>query len=216
MSSYKPAGKPMCYGGNNHGGLVQMNGKTYIFYHRQTNGTTYSRQGMAEEVTLLPDGTIAQVEMTSCGLNGGPLEGRGTYPAYIACNLFTDKEAVYTGGYGGGVWSDGCFPRITQDGKDGDEEQAYIMNMLNSATCGFKYFDCKGVKSVTIEVRGYCSGAFEVKTSWDGPALATIPVEFTNVWTEYTADVAIPDGVHALYFTYTGPGSAALRSFTLQ
>ena len=90
------------------------------------------------------------------------------------------------------------------------------MNMLNGATCGFKYFDCKGVKTVTVEVRGYCSGAFEVKTAWDGPVLAKIPVEFTNVWTEYTADVAIPDGVNALYFTYTGPGSAALRSFTLK
>ena len=215
ISSYKPAGKPMYYGGNNHGGLVQAGGKTYIFYHRQTNGTTYSRQGMAQEVTLLPDDSIPQVEMTSCGLNGRPLEGRGTYPAYIACNLFTEKEAIYTGGYGGGVWADGCFPRITQDGKDGDEEQPYIMNMLNGATCGFKYFDCKGVKTVTVEVRGYCSGAFEVKTAWDGPVLAKIPVEFTNVWTEYTADVAIPDGINALYFTYKGPGSAALRSFTL-
>ena len=90
------------------------------------------------------------------------------------------------------------------------------MNMLDSATCGFKYFDCRGVKSVTVEVRGYASGAFEVKTSWDGPALAVIPVEFTNVWTEYTADAAVPDGIQALYFTYRGPGSAALRSFTLK
>ena len=47
---------------------------------------------MAERVTLLPDGSIPQVEMTSCGLNGGPLEGRGTYPAYIACNLFTSED----------------------------------------------------------------------------------------------------------------------------
>ena len=58
IDTYKPAGKPMYYGGNNHGGLVQVGGKTYIFYHRQTNGTTYSRQGMAQEVTLLPDGSI--------------------------------------------------------------------------------------------------------------------------------------------------------------
>ena len=34
-------------------------------------------------------------------------------------------------------------------------------------------------------------------------------------WTDYTADVAIPDGINAIYFTYTGPGSAALKSFTL-
>ena len=216
ISSYKPAEKPMYYGGNNHGGLVQIGGKTYIFYHRQTDGTTFSRQGMAQEVTLLPDGTIPQTEMTSCGLNGGPLEGRGTYPAYIACNLFTDEERIYSGGAGKGFWMDGSFPRITQDGRDGDEEQGYIMNMTDSATCGFKYFDCKGVTSVTIEVRGYAGGCFEVKTAWDGPVLATIPVEFTNVWTKYTAEAKIPDGIQALYFTYRGHGSAALNSFTLK
>ena len=33
--------------------------------------------------------------------------------------------------------------------------------------------------------------------------------------TAIPADVAIPDGVNAIYFTYTGPGSAALKSFTL-
>ena len=153
--------------------------------------------------------------MTSCGLNGGPLEGKGTYPAYIACNLFTGEDTVYSGGYRGGFWADGRLPRITQDGRDGDENDPYIMNMMDGAACGFKYFDCKGVKSVTVTVRGYCSGAFEVRTAWDGPALASIPVEFTNVWTDYTADVAIPDGVNAIYFTYTGPGSAALKSFTL-
>ena len=170
---------------------------------------------MAQEVSLLPDGSIPQAEMTSCGLNGRPLEGKGTYPAYIACNLFTDEERIYSGGAGNGFWMDGCFPRITQDGKDGDEEQGYIMNMTDSATCGFKYFECRNVHSVTLEVRGYASGAFEVKTSWNGPVLATIPVDFTNVWTKYTAEVPIPDGIHALYFTYRGPGSAALNSFTL-
>ena len=55
-----------------------------------------------------------------------------------------------------------------------------------------------------------------MKTAWDGPALAAIPVEFTNVWTDYTAGISIPDGINALYFTYKGPGSAALRSFTLK
>ncbi|NLI61115.1 MAG: alpha-N-arabinofuranosidase, partial [Clostridiales bacterium] len=49
----------------------------------------------------------------------------------------------------------------------------------------------------------------------DGEALGSIPVRFSNQWKEYTADIAIPDGVQALYFTYKGDGSAALKSFTL-
>lgn len=214
IGSYKPADKPMFYGGNNHGGLAEISGEWYIFYHRQTNGTHFSRQGCAERLRLHPDGSIPQVEMTSCGLNDGPLAGKGEYPAYLACNLFYKDEAKYVGGEG--IWMDSRFPRITQDGKDGDEEPGYIANMLDSATAGFKYFHCEGVKRVKIRVRGYCRGSFQVKTAWDGPVLGEIPVVFTNVWKEYVADIAITDGVQAIYLTYTGSGSAGLASFTLE
>lgn len=216
ISTYKPADKPMYYGANNHGGLVKVKDEYYIFYHRHTDGTNFSRQGMAERVQLMPDGSIPQVEMTSCGLNGGPLKGKGTYPAYIACNLFTSVENMYSGGAGkNGFWLDGKFPRITQEGRDGDEEPGFIMNMTDTATCGFKYFDCHDIKQITLRTRGYAGGYFTVHTAWDSPELARIPLKFTNVWTDYTADVAIPDGVQAIYLTYHGQGSASLLSFTL-
>ena len=217
IDSYKPADMPAYYGANNHGGLVRIGDEHYIFYHRHTDGTNFSRQGMAERVALLPDGSIPQVEMTSCGLNGGPLEGRGIHPAHIACNLFTDKPSVYTGGSGGnGFWMDGCFPKITQDGRDGDHEPGYIANMTESATCGFKYFRCEGIRRVGIRARGYANGCFAVKTAWDGPELGRIPVHSTNLWTDYAADIAIPDGTRAIYLTYHGPGSAQLASFTME
>ena len=75
------------YLGNTHGGLVQIAGQWYIFYHRHTNGHRNSRQMCAEPVTITDDGRIAQTEVTSCGLNGGPLRGNGRYEARIACNL---------------------------------------------------------------------------------------------------------------------------------
>jgi hypothetical protein len=152
--------------------------------------------------------------MTSCGCNGGPLVGCGEYPAYMACNLFYKEESIYTDWTG--AWMDHQFPKITQDGKDGDEEVGYIANMKDSATAGFKYFDCKGIKKVKIKVRGYCSGEFILKTSWNGTALGKIPVVSSNIWKEHSADIVIPDGVHALYFTYTGTGGASLASFTLE
>ncbi len=214
IDTYKPADKPMFYGGNNHGSIIEINNKWYIFYHRHTNGTNFSRQGCIEEIKFLEDGTIPQVEMTSCGPNGGALIGQGEYPAYLACNLFCNEESVYTDCTG--AWMGHQFPKITQDGRDGDEETGYIANMKASATAGFKYFDCKGVKKVKIKVRGYCKGDFEVKTSWNGETLGRISVDFTNVWTEYSADISIPDGIQALYFTYTGQGSASLASFSLE
>ena len=108
------------------------------------------------------------------------------------------------------------FPKITQDGRDGDEEVGYIANMKDSATAGFKYFACEGITQVKIKVRGYCSGKFEVKTAWDGEPLGSIRVGFSNIWQEYASKIAIPDGVQALYFTYKGNGSASLASFTLE
>lgn len=212
IDTYKPAEKPMYYGGNNHGGIVKIKGNWYVFYHRHTNGSNFSRQGCMEPIQILEDGSIPQVEMTSCGPNGGPLTGRGEFPAYIACNLFCRDEAMYTGE----LWMDTQFPKITQDGKDGDQEIGYIANMTDSATVGFKYFDCRGVKKFKIKVRGYCRGVFEVKTSWNGPALCEIPVKSTNVWTEYSSDIDLPDGIHAIYLTYRGEGRASLASFTLE
>ncbi len=49
----------------------------------------------------------------------------------------------------------------------------------------------------------------------DGEPLGSIPVEFTNVWEDYTAEVKIPDGTQAVYFKYKGSGTADLLSFEL-
>lgn len=207
IDTYKPAELPMAYGANNHGSMVEINGEWYIFYHRHTNGTWYSRQGCAEKLEILPDGRIPQVEITSCGLNGGPLAGTGEYPAYLACHLFTENPSEYVGG--------DTFPKIMQDGRDGDEEPGYIGNMKDTATAGFKYFDCHGVKGIKIRTRGYGAGIFEVRTAWDGEVLAKIRVEDSNVWEEYTAPIQIPDGKQAVYLTYRGERNASLLSFTL-
>ena len=207
IDSYKPADLPMAYGANNHGSIVQIKDDWYIFYHRQTNGGWYSRQGCAEKITFTEDGSIPQVEITSCGLNGGPLQGKGYYPAYLACNLFTKDPSPYVGGDG--------FPRVMQDGRDGDEVDGYVGNIQDTATAGFKYFDMQDVTKITISVRGYAKGVFQVKTAWDGEVLAEIPVDYTNVWEDYSAPVSIENGVHALYLTFRGQGNAMLRSFEL-
>ncbi len=75
---------PMNMLGNNHGSIENINGQWFVFYHRHTNKSSYSRQACAESVTVKADGTIEQVPVTSCGLNGGPLKGKGRYPAAIS------------------------------------------------------------------------------------------------------------------------------------
>lgn len=207
IDSYKPAELPTAYGANNHGSIIRIGEKWYVFYHRHTNGTWYSRQGCAEEIQFHEDGSIPQVEMTSSGLNGGPLQGEGEHPAYIACNLFTGEPSVYVGG--------DKFPKIVQEGRDGDEEPGYIANIMDSATAGFKYFVCTGIKKISITTRGYADGVFEIRCKWDGEVLASIKIEYSNVWETYTENIDIPDGVRAIYITYTGAGNASLKSFAL-
>ena len=108
-----------------------------------------------------------------------------------------------------------AYPKIMQDGRDGDQETGYIGNVQNTATAGFKYFDMKNVSKIRITTRGYFDGVVEVRTKWDGEVLAEIPVVYTNVWETYEADVEIPDGVQSLYFTFVGQGNAGFKSFEL-
>lgn len=210
IDSYKEACRPSAYGANNHGSMVEINGEWYIFYHRHTNNTWYSRQGCAEKLTFTEDGAIHQVEMTSCGLNGGPLRDTDEYPSYIACNIFSDKDDKknpYVGQH--------KVARVIQDGRDGDHETGYITSISEGTTIGFKYFDLKNAKGIRLYVRGYGNGTFEVRTSIGGPVLAELPVNFMTVWEKYEADFSEPitDPSSALYLTYKGGGDVALRSF---
>lgn len=206
IGTYKDAGLMVNFPANNHGSLIEIDGKRYIFYHRHTNATWYSRQGCVEPVTFNEDGSINQAEITSCGMNGGPLNDKDTYPAYIACGIFKKEQS------GNPFANFGRRARVTQEGRDGDRNPAYISEISNGTTIMFKYFDFKDVKGIELMARGYAAGPFEVRTELDGPVLATVSMEYSDVWECYKADCAIPDGVHALYLTFTGNGGGHLLS----
>lgn len=211
IDTYKPANLPMFYTANNHGSMVEIGGNWYIFYHRHTNGTNYSRQGCFEKLTVEEDGTVRQAEITSCcGVK--PLAGKGTYPAYIACHLFTNEPETYIPWSG---WMSDRFPKITETCGDHQPRMAYIANMRDSATAGFRYFDCEGVTRVSVRTMGYATGKIEVKTAWNGEAIGSIPIGYANVWHDSEAEIVIPDGIRSLYFTFVGEGYLQFASFTL-
>lgn len=201
------------YCGNTHGSIVEADGKYYIFYHRQTNRHCFSRQACAEEIRINPDGSIDQVEVTSCGLNGGPLEGKGEYEARIACNLTSEKGGRFYSVFRGG---EGVHPYFTQSGEDRESNpDQYIANMKNGAAAGFKYFAFEGAKGITVRVRGNADGKLLVKTADNAKPVATIDVKPSADWTEFSAPLAVPDGVHALFFFYEGKGRLDFDRFTL-
>ncbi|MBQ8107351.1 MAG: family 43 glycosylhydrolase [Ruminococcus sp.] len=104
-------------GGNDHGSIACINGQWYIFYHRMTNNTIMSRRACVEKITILPDGTIPPVEMTSLGFEDS-LDPYKITPCEIAC-----------------VLKGGCF--VTEK----DIFTRVITNITHGSVFGYKYFD---------------------------------------------------------------------------
>jgi len=198
--------------GNTHGSLVQVKGKWYVFYHRQTNRHHFSRQACAEAITINPDGTIPQVEITSCGLNGTPLPGEDTYPAYIACNLFTHDHS----GYDEENYENDKRPYLTQDGGDreGGENQ-YITGWKNGGVVGFKYFHLDGISKASIAIKGTGKGHIELRVNIDKPPIASIPINATNDYCTFTEGFPPLKGTAPLYFQYNGTGAICFKEFSL-
>ena len=201
------------YLGNTHGGMVQLNGRWHIFYHRQTNRHSYSRQACAEPLERTEDGGFRQAEVTSCGLNGAPLKGVGRYPAYIACNLWSKAgTARYDKPF-----DKHLHPYLTQNGRDGDENAVqYVANMRDGSVAGFKYFDVSGAKGVCVELAGRGKGTMQVSDAADFSRLAAeIPVRTEGDQAAFLAPLSLADGVRALYFRYQGEGSVDFYAFGL-
>ncbi|GEK88843.1 Glycosyl hydrolases family 43 [Alkalibacterium putridalgicola] len=66
---------------NNHGSLEKINGKYYIFNHRHTNQSHFSRQVVGDKLEMSEDGTFHQAAYTSVGVRGEPFNELTHYPA---------------------------------------------------------------------------------------------------------------------------------------
>lgn len=207
--------------GNNHGGLVEAGGKWYIFNHRMTNRTMFSRQGVAEEIHFAKDGSIEMVEATSCGLNGEPLRAEGTYPAYIACNLYGRKI---------GSFRDPILaPYIHQDEADfspetGEDDyyaigpKPYVKNIRGGSFVGFKYFAFHGSCGLSVTLRGNGRGILYIRTEEKGEPVGKIRIHGDDkvLWRKYSCELNPGAGEKALFFEFRGTGSLDMRSFTLR
>lgn len=205
------------YLGNTHGGLVQIRGCWYVFYHRHTNRCRNCRQMCAEKIQLQPDGRILQAEITSCGLNGGPLEGKGRYEARIACNLSSSQGTyMYQKTR---VPGDETHPYFTQDGEDREDHPGqYIANLCDGAWAGFKYFSFKssGRRIMSICTRGEGKGKFLVSTAPDGETVGKIQISPSKDWKTYSGEFLVNEGICALYFTYQGTESVDWKWFEIE
>jgi len=183
-------------GGNIHGGLAQINGQWFIFYHRMTHNTIFSRKACVEPVTIESDGSIKEVEQTSLGFEKN-LNPYRTTGAEIACVLI------------GGNYI------IEQD----YDNHPVILNHAGSVI-GYKYFDFESAAknstlTFTANLRhGQAAGKMELwLDGWEeknGKKIGTLeikaPKKVKDEWRKLSTTVSGVSGRHALYFKFTGNG----------
>ncbi len=116
---------------NNHGSIQQFNGQWYIFYHRSSNGSRKFRKACVEPITINPDGSINEVEMSSQGASE-PLDA------------FSHVEAE---------WTCGLTGRARVVNFDGNQEK--LGQIQNNNTSKYKYLNFgKDATQFTVKILG--------------------------------------------------------------
>ncbi|MCR5417210.1 MAG: family 43 glycosylhydrolase [Pseudobutyrivibrio sp.] len=212
------------YLGNTHGGMLKIKDDWYIFYHRQTYKNSYARQACAEKLVVNPDGSIQQAEITSCGLNGGPLVGYGKYDARIACNLWS-KEGTGRYDVSGAKRKFKNHPFFTKNVNTYEPKVGqYIANMQDGAVAGFKYFDFENKNQtdtcptmIKLDVGGEGFGQMIVSTDENfDTEVARIDIDMKQFgMSTFDGQLTKIEGTKPLYFKYQGQGAIDFISFAL-
>ena len=200
--------------GNNHGSLIKIKDKYYIFYHRHTNRNAFSRQACAEEISFA-NGMFKQVEMTSCGLmNDKLLPGIGKYEARIACQLYSLTKKMY---FSGVIKKrKGNLPYFTQTGSDReDNPDQYIANFSNDSVAVFKYFDIDTPTKLLLEYKGKASGNLDVYDI-NEELVSSLKIEESKVVKEISSSLNIKPKKQLLKFVFKGQGHFDFHSFTIE
>jgi len=152
-----------CPNGNTHGSICEINGKWYVFYHRQAGTNEYSRQAMVAPINVeVKEGAdgyvkISEAEYTSEGFQTSGLNPLKRYPAGIACYFVGPEPAhaeypnvVYPGSHTEIV-------RLNYDGKtnpyDLSINRCAMVNNVSGSVFGYKYFNfdiTKGKKNTQL------------------------------------------------------------------
>lgn len=180
--------------GTIHGSIEQINGKYYVFYHRCTNNTDFSRQACAEPVTINADGTINQVEITTQGV-GAPLPAAGEYSAALCCNLY-NRRTKNVQGNGKGDRQ----PNIAS--RNGE---SFVTAITNGTVIGFKYFNFKKPVCISVTVRN-ANGRMDIKIG--DRTVGIIPLSQSTEWKTFFVKIDPEEKTDALYFIYRGKGKA--------
>lgn len=137
--------------GNTHGSICEINGKWWVFYHRQNGLNEFSRQAMVAPITVeVEEGkggkvTISEGEYTSEGFSVEGLNPLEIHPAGICCWYTGPKTAIHE-------WPNNKFFGsyvAAAYGTDSNEKEPYavknninpVVNNTDGSIVGYKYFN---------------------------------------------------------------------------
>ncbi len=202
--------------GNNHGSIMEANGKWYVFYHRQTGVNEFSRQAMLEpvDVALGKNGALyigdirylngepvssRPVEMTSQGAHINGLDARQWISAGYACHIHGSGMRTY------------IEPRYEQQ----DDVSTPVVGITSGTTVGFRYlqFGSNPPRTVTLVTDRHQPMTVNVRLdSCRGRIIARL--DFSGNAQEQTAGLlAGVVGKHAVYFEFLSDQPGEIASF---
>ena len=202
--------------GNNHGSIAEINGKWYVFYHRQTGINEYSRQAMLEpiDVAMGKDGALyigeirylngepvssRPVEMTSQGAHINGLDAAQWISAGYACHIHGSRLRAYV------------EPRYEQR----EDISTPVVGITSGTTVGFRYLQFGGNSPKTVTVVMNCCQPLKILVrldSYRGRILASL--DFSASEHEKTAPLtAGVIGRHAVYFEFLSEADGEIASF---
>ena len=214
--------------GNTHGSICEINGKWYVFYHRQTGTDEYARQAMVAPITVNveegPGGKvrISEGEYTSEGFALDGLDPLERHSAGIACWYTGPRPAIHE-------WPNntfyGSYVAATY-GTDTNMDAPYdlvnnsnpVVNNTDGSIVGYKYFNftaTNGNEDVSLLLRLIPAGidgtitimADRPWTSQGGHVLGTIELKADMPQESTELAVELPSlseltGKHALFFVF--------------
>lgn len=137
--------------GNTHGSICEINGQWWVFYHRQSGTTEYSRQAMVAPIELIVeegiDGKvyISEGEITSEGFSTDGLNPLFKTPAGIACYLVGPEGSyevypnyVHSGSY---IKAEYFDPETAKGPFNQKIPYSPVVNNTSGSTIGYKYID---------------------------------------------------------------------------
>ena len=218
--------------GNTHGSLLDVNGRWWVFYHRQTGVDEYARQAMVApvevEVTPGPGGkvTITEAEYTSEGFETGGLDPLRRYPAAIASHFtgpMPARQKYPVVNYSGPYFEPSyCDDHNISDPYGDDVNCNRVVNNTDGSVLGYKYFDFgrlygrQNIRLLIDLIPEDVPGTIEVYTSapWKGNPVPAGRYRLGEQPSSAPVRIEIPlDGVselsgkHPLYLAFSSPRS---------